>query len=226
MIQLISLNFEHLDEPLRINHCTSLVIESPQLFTKLIEHIYQYQPESDYLQLFDDNYVSLKRDELMIVTDILGFDVNSASVLKLIYHDLELQISEKPETKSEIERLLYEVTKLVNAELLDFDIDLESDEITFLEVLKALGVQIEVKTDTIFERIFEIIQVFKYLSKKKILILINSGVYFSEIEIQAIVEYAKLQNISLLLLDRARILGIETYYFLDSDYCLMREKMV
>jgi CRISPR-associated protein Csn2 len=226
MIHLISLNFEYLDEPLRIEHCTSLVIENRALFAKLVAHIHQYEGAADYVQLYDERYTNLKANELMVITDILGFDVNAPNVLKMIYHDLELQISQKPEQKTEIERLLHEVTKLVNEELLEFDIDLISDEITFLEVLKALGVQIEVQTDTIFERVFEIIQVFKYLSKKKLLLLINNGVYFSTAEMQAIAEYAKLQNISMLLLDPLKVSGLQSYYFLDNDYCVLREKMV
>jgi len=226
MIHLISLNFEYLDEPLRIEHCTSFVLENRQLFAKIVAQLYQYQGEADYVQLYDERYNNLKPSELMVITDILGFDVNAPSVLKMIYHDLELQISEKPEKKTEIERLLNEVTKLVNEELVEFDIDLISDEITFLEVLKALGVQIEVQTDTIFERLFEIMQVFKYLSKKKLLVLINNSVYFSAKEMQAIIEYAKMQNISMLLLDPVKVAGLQTCYFLDNDYCFLREKMV
>jgi len=202
------------------------VLENRQLFAKIVAQLYQYQGEADYVQLYDERYNNLKPSELMVITDILGFDVNAPSVLKMIYHDLELQISEKPEKKTEIERLLNEVTKLVNGELLEFDIDLISDEITFLEVLKALGVQIEVQTDTIFERLFEIMQVFKYLSKKKLLVLINNSVYFSAKEMQAISEYAKMQNISMLLLDPVKVVGLQTCYFLDNDYCFLREKMV
>lgn len=226
MIHLMSLNFEYLDEPLRIENFTSFVIEDRRIFTKVVESLYQYDEEQTYLKIFDEHYESLKPSELMMMTDILGFDMNSTSVLKLIYRDLELQISEKPEIKTEIERLLQDVTRLVNAELLDFDLDLESDEITFLEVLKSLGVQVEVESDTIFERLFEIIQVFKYLSKKKLLVLINTGVYFSSEEITAIVEYTKLQNVSLLLLDPCKISGVLDWYCLDNDYCLIHEKMV
>jgi len=224
MIHLISLNFEYLDAPVRIKHATMLVIERRQLFAKVIEAVYQYKGEDDYLQFFDTDYKGLQRSELMVVTDILGFDLNSAPVLKLIYHDLELQIAEKPVKKNKIEALLYEVTKLVNEELVEFDIDLASDEITFVEVLKALGVQVEVKTDTIFERLFELLQVFKYLSKKKLLVLVNAGAYLANEEIGALAEYAKLQNIQVLFLDPNRSRGLDSCYILDTDYCLSHEK--
>ncbi len=35
----------------------------------------------------------------------LGYDVNSAATLKLIYGDLEAQLNDKPEVKSMIEKL-------------------------------------------------------------------------------------------------------------------------
>ena len=86
----------------------------------------------------------------MVVTDILGFDVNSAPVLKLIYADLEQQLNEKVEVKSMIDKLTTTISELIDYELLDHELDLESDEITVLELFKALGVKIETHSDTIF----------------------------------------------------------------------------
>lgn len=220
---MMKLNFEFLDEPLEINGLTSVILEDKRIFAKVIQELYRYTGEVDYLKLFDESYKSLKSAELMIITDVLGFDVNSASVLKLIYQDLELQISEKPEVKTEIENLLQEVTNLVNAELLDFEIDLESDEITFPEVFKVLGVQVEIKSDTIFERMEEIIEVFKYLSKKKLLIFVNCGSYLTAKEVNYLQEYIGLHEISCLMLDNTRFDGISKRFVLDGDLILLEE---
>src|SRR5699024_10818662 len=120
------------------------------------------------LKLFNDQYQKLKATEIMVVTDILGFDVNSAAVLKLIYADLEQQLNEKGEVKSMIDKLTTTISELIDYELLDHELDLESDEITVLELFKALGIKIETHSDTIFEKMLEILQVYKYLSKKKL----------------------------------------------------------
>ena len=47
------------------------------------------------------------------MTDILGFDVNSSSMLKLIHADLESQLNEKPEVKSMIENLADTIAELI-----------------------------------------------------------------------------------------------------------------
>lgn len=221
-----NLNFDLLDEPIALSALTSLVVEDKTVFAGLVQALYQYTGEGDALKIFDNGYKALKADELMLVTDILGFDLNSASVLKLIYQDLELQISEKPEVKTEIENLLQEVTNRVNHELLDFEIDLESDEITFPEVFKALGVQVEIKSDTIFERLLELVQVFKYLSKRKLLILVNCGAYLTAPQIQSLEEYIQLQNMACLMLDGSPFDGISKRFVLDEDFVLLEENLL
>lgn len=222
-----SFNFDFLDEPIKLDGLVSFTIENRDVFTKVIQTLYQYAGEEhDYLKIYDHNFKSLKASELMVVNDILGFDINSPATLRLIYQDIENQISQAPEMKSEIERLLNAATLVIQNELLEFDIDLVSDEIEISEALKILGVKVEVEADTIFERLFEIIQVFKYLKSKKLMVLVNAGVYLSPKEISALEEYVSLQQMDLLMLDATRVDGLNSSWILDSDYVLMYENMV
>ncbi|MDR0788797.1 MAG: type II-A CRISPR-associated protein Csn2 [Bifidobacteriaceae bacterium] len=222
----LNFNFEYLDEAIKISNLTSLVIENRNVFAKVVQGLYLYADNADYIKIFDDRYNMIKFSDLMVITDILGFDVNSAAILKLIYRDLESQISEKPDEKTQIDNLLQDVTNLVNAELLDFNIDLESDEITFPEVFKALGVQVEVTSDTIFERMLEIIQVYKYLSKKKLIIFINAASYLTSADVKSLEDQILFENVDVLMLDISIPAGISESYFLDEDYVLIKEKMV
>ncbi|WP_444811512.1 type II-A CRISPR-associated protein Csn2, partial [Streptococcus canis] len=52
----------------------------------------------------------------------------------------------------------------------------------------------ETQSDTIFEKCLEILQVFKYLSKKKLLIFINCGSYLTKEELLKIREYIDLSQ--------------------------------
>lgn len=223
---MININFDFLDTPLQIEGLTSLTIQDRTVFTKVVQEAYRYSGEDDYLHFFDDNYRTLKPVEIMLINDILGFDVNSAPTLKLIYKDIENQINHQPEQKTLIEQHLNAATEIIQNELLDFEIDMVSDEIDVAEALKVLGVKIEIATDTIFERLFEIIQIFKYLKTKKLLVLINAGIYFSEQELTSLEQYAELQNIALLMIDNQKLTGIRSRYFLDGDYVLIREYMI
>lgn len=224
---MFNLNFDFLDEPIRLEGLVSFTIENRKVFTAVVQSLYSYAGEgNDYLKIYDDKYKPLKANELMLVNDILGFDVNSVATLKLIYKDIEDQINQEPEVKSEIERLLNSATLIIQDELLEFEIDLVSDEIEISEALKALGVKVEVESDTIFERLLELIQVFKYLKTKKLVILINAGVYMTGEEMTALEEYVTLQQMAVLMIDTSKVEGIKTRWVLDSDYVLIRENMV
>ncbi|WP_259710960.1 type II-A CRISPR-associated protein Csn2 [Weissella cibaria] len=223
---MFSLNFDFLDEPIKLEGFTELVIENRTVFTKVVQALYEYSDYEDYIQIFNEDYQALKANELMLVNDVLGFDINSATTLKLVYQDIIRQINDKPEVKSKIESYLNQAIQIIKDELVEFEIDLVSDEILLTEALKSLGVKIEIVSDTIFERFFEIIQVFKYLKAKELLVVINAGVYFSKSEIAAIAEYTELQNMNMLMINSAKYEGVKSRYVLDEDFVIMHEHMV
>ncbi|WP_156010049.1 type II-A CRISPR-associated protein Csn2 [Streptococcus ruminantium] len=220
----MKLNFPLLDEAISLSGAEILVIESTPVYANVVKELYQYSEVSE-VKLFDKNFKSLKESELMIITDILGYDVNSASILKLIHADLEEQLNEQPEVKSIIEKLANSITELISYECLESELDLEYDEITILELIKALGVKIETQSDTLFEKIFEILQVFRYLTKKRLLIFVNSLSYFTNDEIKKIVEFINLSQLRVLFLEPRRVIN-QTQYILDEDYFLLVEEVV
>ena len=220
----MNLNFSMLDEPINLSNLTTLVVEDVRVFANLVREIYNFDNAED-LKIYDDKFKSLKAEEVLTITDVLGFDVNSRSVLKQIYGDLEIQLNEKPEVKSMIDKMTATLAELVGYELLDHELDLEQDEITVQELFQALGIKIETTSDTIFEKIFEILQIFKYLSKKQLLIFVNVSSYLTMAELESIKEFSDLQNLTILLLEPRKITGFPQY-ILDSDYFLYTENMV
>ena len=220
----MKLNFPLLDEPLTVEKATIFVVEDTTVFSRLVRNLYQYQVGSE-LKIFDEQYKSIKDSELMVVTDILGYDINAAPILKLIHADLENQLNEKPEVKSIIEKLANSITELISYECLENELDLEYDEITVLELIKALGVKIETISDTIFDKIFEILQVYQFLNKKKFLVFINVLSYLTMDEIQKTREYIELSNMNVLFLEPRKTKDFPQYV-LDKDYYLLSENMV
>ena len=220
----MKLNFPLLDEPLTVEKATIFVVEDTTVFSRLVRNLYQYQDGSE-LKIFDEQYKSIKDSELMVVTDILGYDINAAPILKLIHTDLENQLNEKPEVKSIIEKLANSITELISYECLENELDLEYDEITVLELIKALGVKIETISDTIFDKIFEILQVYQFLNKKKFLVFINVLSYLTMDEIQKTREYIELSNMNVLFLEPRKTKDFPQYV-LDKDYYLLSENMV
>ncbi|HFI0587928.1 TPA: type II-A CRISPR-associated protein Csn2 [Streptococcus suis] len=220
----MKLNFPLLDEALTVEKATIFVVEDTTVFSRLVRNLYQYQDGSE-LKIFDEHFRSIKDSELVVVTDILGYDINAAPILKLIHADLENQLNEKPEVKSIIEKLANSITELISYECLENELDLEYDEITVLELIKALGVKIETISDTIFDKIFEILQVYQFLNKKKFLVFINVLSYLTVDEIQKTREYIELSNMDVLFLEPRKRKDFPQYV-LDKDYFLLSENMV
>ncbi|HEL1615743.1 TPA: type II-A CRISPR-associated protein Csn2 [Streptococcus suis] len=220
----MKLNFPLLDEALTVEKATIFVVEDTTVFSRLVRNLYQYQDGLE-LKIFDEQFRSIKDSELMVVTDILGYDINAAPILKLIHADLENQLNEKPEVKSIIEKLANSITELISYECLENELDLEYDEITVLELIKALGVKIETISDTIFDKIFEILQVYQFLNKKRFLVFINVLSYLTVDEIQKTREYIELSNIDVLFLEPRKRKDFPQYV-LDKDYFLLSENMV
>jgi len=220
---MIKLNFPLLDDPIELVKSTVLVINDVPLFARLNRAFYHYDDQED-VKLYDLKYKPVKSTELLVITDFLGFDVNSSTVLKLVYADLEQQLNEKPEVKSMIDKLTATITELIGYELLEHDLDLEVDEITILELFKALGIKIETLSDTIYEKLIEIIQIFKYLSKKKLLVLVNACLFLSASELEELCQYISLSNVNVLFLetkeiDQQTVENLEVdQYLIDSDY--------
>lgn len=191
---ILNLNFPLLDQALPINRMVVLQIETQEYFARIIQSIYHYENGGE-VKLFDDRYNPLKTTELIIISDIFAFDVNASSILKLVYEDLEKQLNEVPEVKQQIEQLSNTITQLMSEQLLQHELDLEIDEITILEIFKALGLKIETASDTIYEKCIEILQVYQYLTKKKLLIFINCLSYFSIEEQQALKLFIELLQV-------------------------------
>ncbi|MBL6537308.1 type II-A CRISPR-associated protein Csn2 [Streptococcus suis] len=220
----MKLNFPLLDEALTVEKATIFVVEDTTVFSRLVRNLYQYKDGSE-LKIFDEQFRSIKDSELMVVTDILGYDINAAPILKLIHADLENQLNEKPEVKSIIEKLANSITELISYECLENELDLEYDEITVLELIKALGVKIETISDTIFDKIFEILQVYQFLNKKRFLVFINVLSYLTVDEIQKTREYIELSNMDVLFLEPRKRKDFPQYV-LDKDYFLLSENIV
>ncbi|XUB28047.1 CRISPR type II-a/nmemi-associated protein csn2 [Enterococcus sp. DIV0176] len=217
---MMNLNFKLLDESLKLNLSTILVVEDVKTYARTVEQFYRYDEMSE-LKLFDKNQKNLKESELILITDILGYEVNSPATLKFIYADLENQLNEKPEIKTKIDRLSMEIAKVMQHELLEHALDLEEDELTLMEIFKCLGIRIETKSDTILEKMIEVIQVYRYLVKKKLLVFVNACSYLTTTELQTLIDHISLYNVDVLFLEPRPVEGV-AQQILDQDYFLAR----
>ena len=221
---MLRINFPILDEAITIEGATILAIRDTKVYAKLIKELYQYEGEGE-VKLYDSDFKSLKPSELMVITDIMGYEVNTPTMLKKIHMDLEGQFNNKIEIKLEIERLSSLITQSIVSECLENELDLVYDEISLLALIKALGVRVDSQNVSLFEKIFEILQIFKYLTTKKLLVFINSLSYFQTEEIKSILEYIQLGQLPVLFLESDSPKEAP-HYLLDDDFYLDRNYLM
>lgn len=161
----------------------------------------------------------------MLITDILDYSVNTAPILRLIHTDLEEDFNEKPELKTMIDELAFAITEVIFNECIESELDLKYDELTLSKLIKALNIQIETQNITIFDKMFTILQVYQYLTKKKLLVFVNSLVYFTQDERDRLLEYIHLSQLTVLFVEPHQLDDLPQY-ILDEDYFLITKNMV
>ncbi|MGX7030616.1 type II-A CRISPR-associated protein Csn2 [Vagococcus zengguangii] len=215
----MKINFPLLETAIEIERPTIFVVEDTKVFSNLIKDFYQYGETSNQLKIFEKTQRSLLVSELMVITDILSFDMNSSSILKLIYQELAEHLNDDPEKKSNIEYYLNHIHDCLINDSIEYDLDLIMEEPEIQDVYKFFKLKVNSMQSSIFETTLEIIDLYKKLKKKKLLVLINSCSYYSQEELQELISYISLQNSPVLMIEPRRIEGVEQIV-LDNDFYL------
>jgi len=157
----IKIMFSILDEPILIKNLTSIVIENKSIFARIVKDIYDYENgNQNDIRIFKQDQSSLLPSEILPITDIVGFDINSTSTLKAIYKDLEDIISIEPDKKTKIEDLLGEIWSIIGKEIIHFELNLNMQKITIQSIFKVLCIKIDCDCPSIFEKTMTIFRGF------------------------------------------------------------------
>lgn len=221
---VININFPILDEPLQIKGATFLVIQDQIIFANVVNQLYSYSEDSD-LKLFDDNYRKIKESEVILVTDVFNFQINTSATIKLIHLDILGQLNDNIEQKLLIQEQCLTISKVLAKECQEHEINLVYNELDIPQMLSALKVKIKEHKDSLIDKMLNIIQVYKYLPKKRLLIFVNTTAYLSREEVLAVVEFIQLQQVHVLFIEPTIVYDMPQYV-LDEDFYLNEENMI
>lgn len=216
----IRLNLPILDESIPIEGFTLFIIENREVLSNLVQMIYSYD-EGNQLKLYDSELRTIKPSELIVISDLLGFAINSPTVVKAVQLDVLDQLNDNIEQKNKLDLLLTQITSIVGSQCIDSELNLTYNDLKIEKIISALEVRVDTLSNTLFEQLFEVLQIFKYLVKKKLLIFINVASYFSEEELDAIKEFIELNQINVLFIEPR---GVYNYpqYTLDEDFIITK----
>ncbi len=220
---MTKLNYYFLNLPINIEKMTVITIENTRAFTCIVEDCYRYMNlETEQLKLFDDDYKAINMSDLIVISDIMNYKLNSPTLLKHIFEDLEKQINLKIEVKTQIEYLLLNINNLLQDEILDHELALTTHMPNLVSLFKLFDIHCDIKETTIFSKIQEIITVYAYWNKKQLLVFINCLSYLTISEIKEIEKLISLNNVDVLFLEPRRIEEVDSIH-IDDDLFLFEK---
>ena len=66
---MMNLNFELLDQSVSLNKGTILVLEDPNIFSKVAQSIFEYEEDGE-IKFYNNKFIKIKESQLMVITDI------------------------------------------------------------------------------------------------------------------------------------------------------------
>ncbi|WEG34162.1 type II-A CRISPR-associated protein Csn2 [Amygdalobacter indicium] len=219
---MLNLNYYFLEEPISIKGMTVLAVENTRAYVRLVEDFYKYNlAETDELKLFYSDQKDVAPNNVVLISDVWNYKINSVSLLKKIYEDLQRQIKVNVELKAKIEQILFELDSLLQEELLEHELDLTSRVPELTSIFKFFEVQCAAREETVFGKIQEIISVYSYWQKKYLLVFVNCLAYFTTAEIKELEKYIALNGLDILFLEPRKVPEFRGIY-LDDDLFLLK----
>ena len=201
---------------------TEWIIESPGLFSKYLQELYEQCERKEGKFVLSDNDKELDLSKCVeIIGNPFAVDIKNRKILGKLYAELD-ELSGKEQ--------MFEKTMRLTATVHEYILDLEQEtnyilqfdnELEISALLKALGVRYEVIEDSFFERIVRYIKIAADVLKTKLFVFVNIRSFLSDIQMMELVKEISYQNIKVLFIENQERDCLEGgfRYIIDKDGC-------
>lgn len=140
---------------------------------------------------------------LLVITDVLGFDINNKKIQSLAIDKLEKICQNDAIVLNDIEQaninLLSKVFGLINELNCDFSV---SNEWSLAKYLKAFDFKVDTTTiNNCFDKIIQYLQIVSELIKDSVVCFVNLKSYFTDNQVEEIYKFAIYNNVRLFILE-------------------------
>jgi CRISPR-associated protein Csn2 len=203
----------------------TLEVLNKKLFINIVESItnnYQGLEGIERISIIKENKEVDLSKNILLVSDILKFDLNEKKVLNKLYSEMDSIIKNDAELFKEAFSLFNFINKKVDIILEDFNIDtFYNEDFIFQDYLKMIGLKICVEEPISFvQKIYQIMDITRELLDNKLIILINSKAYYEIDNLIEIIKYTNYNKNNLLFIEcnpGVKIPG-ENKYVIDDEY--------
>lgn len=157
-----------------------------------------------------------------ILIDYLSIDSVPKMLLTKIQKRMEFQATNGPLFEN-TQILLAQMEHLAEEIAMSLDLEIDCEKLTVGNLLKALGITINLDYNGLGEKIFVLMDLISRFEGDKIFILVNLRSYLSSEEIQLFVDTALAHDLKFLLIDNRRypLFHQEKRVLIDNDLCVL-----
>lgn len=166
----------------------------------------------------NDSLINMK--DILIVFDLLNFNINNKTIINKLYNHLSDNIISNIDEENELKDNFMKMVRIVYDEIDDFNVDISlNEELDLIKLFKMLNVEINTDYDGVLERMIDLLEIYSELNDQTI-IFINILSYFSDEEIIEIQKYINYKKLSVLFFENSYNRGVyfENQYIIDDDF--------
>ena len=202
----------------------TLIIENPhQLFEIINDLVLQIKEGNNGKAIYSDKDKPVPLEKAFeILIDYLSIDSVPKMLLTKIQKRMEFQATNGPLFEN-TQILLAQMEHLAEEIAMSLDLEIDCEKLTVGNLLKALGITINLDYNGLGEKIFVLMDLISRFEGDKIFILVNLRSYLSSEEIQLFVDTALAHDLKFLLIDNRRypLFHQEKRVLIDNDLCVL-----
>lgn len=198
-----------------------LVIEAPEFFYELLMDI------KSQINNFEGNTVLSVRNEpvsfhkcVELITDPLAIEMNSRTIMKKVLVAME-KCSQDAVYYERTQKLMAEIETYINDLSLNFDTEIECQDVSFQQLLKAAELTVVDEYSRLVDRIYAYMELIREFEGDKLFVFVNLSSYIRKEQLQEFVNTVVGHSFRVLLIDSHDFERIEqeNRLIVDCDLC-------
>ena len=198
-----------------------LVIEEPEFFYELLMDI-----KSQINNFEGHTVVSVCNEPVSfhkyveLITDPLAIEMNSRTIMKKVLVAME-KCSQEAVYYERTQKLMAEIETYINDLSLNFDTEIECQDVSFQQLLKAAELKVVDEYSRLVDRIYAYMELIREFEGDKLFIFVNLSSYIRKEQLQKFVNTVVGHSFQVLLIDSHDFerLEKENRLIVDCDLC-------
>lgn len=222
-MRLVHKNWEQQVE-FKENIVNTIVIENKNYFRELVLELFNSDDLelNNFSLLLEAKNLELSKN-IIIINDVFNYELNNKKVTAKILTNLQNIAIENYEYTLEIKNRLVQYFSELSYQS-DYNLDFEAD-IDISNLLKLGNFKVDSDYDSFLEKFLVYLKTLAHIADYKVIVILNSRLYFSEDELKQIYHYATVNKINILNLEYYiqgnynKIADYEKIIIFDKDLC-------